>query len=661
MSGMSPAMSHVVGILENHDFGPGGSVTCQSVSCKCGEGEGHDITITDDSVQGGVYLESHGADCLYRGDSEDARHNLIDALGLTPDDLWNDGAWNGCGTPHHDLPHKPVTTRKAGALADGEAAPVRDVWQDTPTADTTGGSQWDGVLDDEATMPVDEPAVPDDGGVMAYAGPLIEGDPYEWFIRGAGEASRGYLEAIGGAAFRSGASPMATIAACVCRALVAAPPRMVTPAYVGGPENYGSLNMFIGIVGKPGQGKDTAMTLAGSLVPDIRKPLETIPASGESLATMFAAQRKDTGDDGQDGHTTDTGWYCANPRVFLVVHEVSELTAVMGKDGSTLTPVLNKLYMGQPLGAFTKGTSKRYSVPTYGYRACMAICIQPGKAGPLLKENDSGLPQRIGLSLANDKYCRQRDTTGPFEYPRFDLGYLPDDDMQGLQRMYGGERWQNLNNLCVIEYPPEVGKATKDHRLDTLEADTFATTPNTGMDGHDNLGTIKLAAGFAILRYGYKYAKDRRSPLENGHMRVTMDDWRTAERFGMYSRWVWNQLIAYQEEARIEYAAQRETDRQAARVRANENKAEDRAAAKQRIIGIFTHPPKGLTPDKGKDKATRRRYRAHTYTGREIRANVKRGRDYVRDILEDMKADGMVNVAQDTGAWTTSTYRLNRT
>lgn len=651
------AISHVVGKLEQQRYTVTGMNRHRTVPCPCGEGGGHSISLTYDNQQGAVYPTSDGDKCRYKDDPR----ALLEAWHLEADDLWNDGAWNGGGTPRHDLPDRPVTVRKAGALANHEAARARDVWQGTPTASATGGSQWDGVLDDETTMPVAEPAVPDDGGVMTNTGPLIEGDPYEWFIRGAGEASRGYLEAIGGAAFRSGASPMAVIAACVCRALVAAPARMVTPAYVGGPENYGSLNMFIGIVGRPGQGKDTAMTLAGSLVPDIRKPLETIPASGESLATMFADRRKDTGDDGRDGHAAGTGWYCVNPRVFLEVHEVSELTAVMGKEGSTLTPVLNKLYMGQPLGAFTKGASLRYSVPWQGYRACMVICIQPGKAGPLLKESDSGLAQRIVLSLANDRYCSQRDTTGPFEYPRFDLGYLPDDDMQGLQRMYGGERWQDLNNRCVIEYPPEVGEATKGHRRDMLEADTFAATPDTGMDGHDNLGTIKLAAGFAILRYGYGYAKDRRSPLEDdGHMRVTMDDWRTAERFGMYSRWVWNQLIAYQEEARIAYAAQRETDRQAARARANENKAEDRAAAKRRIIDIFTRPPKGLTPDKGKDKATSRRYRANTYTGREIRANVKRGRDYVRDILEDMKADGEMKVVHDTGAWTTSTYGLNR-
>ena len=65
MSGMSPAMGHVVEILAKHDFGPGGSVTCQSVPCKCGKGEDHEITITDDSGQGAIYLESHGADCLY--------------------------------------------------------------------------------------------------------------------------------------------------------------------------------------------------------------------------------------------------------------------------------------------------------------------------------------------------------------------------------------------------------------------------------------------------------------------------------------------------------------------------------------------------------------------------------------------------------------------
>lgn len=158
MSGMSPAMSHVVGKLEQQGYTVTGINRNKTVTCPCGEGGDHSISLTYDKRQGAVYPTSDGDKCRYKDDTR----ALLKAWDLTPDDLWNDGAWNGGDTPHHDLPDKPGTIRKAedrehhtAALADtGDAAalspatPVPDGRRDTPGTDdahpdtrTTDGTQ----------------------------------------------------------------------------------------------------------------------------------------------------------------------------------------------------------------------------------------------------------------------------------------------------------------------------------------------------------------------------------------------------------------------------------------------------------------------------------------------------------------------------------------
>ncbi|KFJ07915.1 hypothetical protein BTHE_0432 [Bifidobacterium thermophilum] len=109
MSGMSPAMGHVVVKLEQQGYTVTGINRNKTVTCPCGEGGGHSISLTYDKRQGAVYPASDGDMCRYRDDTT----ALLKAWDFTPDDLWNDGAWNKGGTPRHDLPDKPGTVRKA--------------------------------------------------------------------------------------------------------------------------------------------------------------------------------------------------------------------------------------------------------------------------------------------------------------------------------------------------------------------------------------------------------------------------------------------------------------------------------------------------------------------------------------------------------------------
>ena len=66
-------------------------------------------------------------------------------------------------------------------------------------------------------------------------------------------------------------APWATLFVVLARISVAMPPHVVTPSLVG--SEYGSLNVFVGILGPSGMGKGLTTGVARSLVPDIRKAM----------------------------------------------------------------------------------------------------------------------------------------------------------------------------------------------------------------------------------------------------------------------------------------------------------------------------------------------------------------------------------------------------
>ncbi|MFK3575963.1 AAA family ATPase [Bifidobacterium thermacidophilum] len=157
MSGIT-AIRHVVSKLEQQRYTVTGITRNKTVPCPCGEGDGHSISLTYDKRQGAVYLTSDGDKCRYKDDTP----ALLEALSLTPDDLWNDGAWNKGGTPRYTLPDKPGTVRKAedrehhtqaladagNAAAPSPATPVPDGRRGMPGSDdarpdirTTDGTQ----------------------------------------------------------------------------------------------------------------------------------------------------------------------------------------------------------------------------------------------------------------------------------------------------------------------------------------------------------------------------------------------------------------------------------------------------------------------------------------------------------------------------------------
>ena len=246
------------------------------------------------------------------------------------------------------------------------------------------------------------------------------------------------------------------------------PPQVVTPRIVGG---YGSLNCFVGLIGEAGKGKDAADVVASMLVSDIRGANTIMPASGEGVAAMFAYKGKPS-DDGDAGERDVT--CCCNSRAYLRVSEVSQLGALMGRQGSTLGPELTKLWSGQLIGTLTKDPAKRLYAPAFGYRAAMYVGIQPGNAGVILDEEATGLPQRFLWADTSDYWpISEEDVIRGYEPDPLPLGDMPEDPT-GLQDLYKAKGRENMLNggetnypLTVIEYPDKVIRETRANRQET--------------------------------------------------------------------------------------------------------------------------------------------------------------------------------------------------
>ncbi|WP_346681206.1 hypothetical protein [Bifidobacterium pullorum] len=315
-------------------------------------------------------------------------------------------------------------------------------------------------------------------------------------------------------------SPDAVLGATLARVATVAPPNVVTPALVGA---YPSgLAVYVAVVGNSGDGKGLAEGVARKLVPDLLDVGETLPVSGEGLATLFAGRRPLPGNDGEN-RSRGTELYCVNQRALLSVPEIGSLGATMGRTGSTLEPVLLSAWSGEPLGGQNVDENKRLRVPAYGYRLNLITGVQPANAGILADRDGSGLPQRFLWCTTRDlgaPNTRPPQPTGTFTFKTDRLKELQPTSLT-LNVLYSAgarERMPLLENggdpypLHVMRYPDEVYEAADRDRVMALHDQR----PD-GMNRHSLLLTIRVAGLLAIL--------EQRDDL----LAVTLDDWKAAQ------------------------------------------------------------------------------------------------------------------------------------
>jgi len=201
--------------------------------------------------------------------------------------------------------------------------------------------------------------------------------------------SRASLKTVYTAALSGMCSPWAVLACCAARALALVDPHIKLPAIIG--SKGGSLNWFAMLAAESGGGKSTAMEIAEELIPHQVKTLNL--GSGEGLIEAF-------GDRNDDGTVKDP--VSGHRSILFSVDEIDSYSAVAGRSGSTVMPILRSAFTGGSLGfAYRKG-NRLPVLPAHSYRMTLVCAAQPGRTRAMFADADGGTPQRFMWFPATD-------------------------------------------------------------------------------------------------------------------------------------------------------------------------------------------------------------------------------------------------------------------
>lgn len=279
--------------------------------------------------------------------------------------------------------------------------------------------------------------------------------------------------------------PWAVLGSAMARTIASVPPNVVLPATTGG---VASLNLFVGLVGPSGVGKDAAQKVAkiALTIHGTDPPLEAPLGSGEGLSHMFMKPPpKGAGRDGEPEQY--------NRKALVRVGEIDSFAALAGRQSSTLTSQLRYAAMGEELGFFYVDVAKRMIVPSHAYRLCLIAGIQPARSGVLLRDQDGGTPQRFVWLPAGDPLAPDDAPDDPAP-----IIWEPPDWMPAARAMEAG-------NVFYEMVLPEVARKTiTSARLAALRLESDS------LDSHALLTRSKVAAGLALM--------ERR-------IRITEEDW----------------------------------------------------------------------------------------------------------------------------------------
>lgn len=301
-----------------------------------------------------------------------------------------------------------------------------------------------------------------DGSQLTRAVLASTGDPGEAVEFDTFWGARPVLEHLHTFARARRVAPWALLGVTLARVISVVPPGVVLPAMVG---SHGSLNLFVGVVGRSGAGKGTAESAAADAVP-LPGPVTTATVgSGEGIAHAYVRRAKD----GVEQHTT---------AVLFSVPEIDTLTALSERRGATLLPELRRAWVGERLGFAYSDPTKRLPVPAHAYRMSMIAGIQPERAGRLLDDADGGTPQRFIWLPAEDPHAPETAPGEPTPW-RWQPPRWP-------QRAWGHPH-------MVL---PVCARARQE-----VDADRLARLRGEGdaLDGHAMLARLKIAAALAIL------------------------------------------------------------------------------------------------------------------------------------------------------------------
>jgi hypothetical protein len=244
------------------------------------------------------------------------------------------------------------------------------------------------------------------------------------------------------------------------RALAVTPAHVVLPPLIGG---YGSLNMFVALVGPSGVGKGATEAAAVDAI-DFYTDIYTAPVgSGEGIAHQYAHRER-------GGITRD------RDSVLFTVPEVDTLTALGQRQGSTLLSQLRSAFSGERLGFGYADATRRIPIERHTYRLGLTLGVQPEKAGPLILDSDGGTPQRFIWLPATDPTITSEPPPTPSQWVIEPQRWTPGGDM-----------------FHVLSVPTTVAKMIREAHARRARGEGEA------LDGHALFAREKIAQAICIL------------------------------------------------------------------------------------------------------------------------------------------------------------------
>ena len=357
-------------------------------------------------------------------------------------------------------------------------------------------------------------------------------------------------------------SPWAMLGSVLAYVSALTPPRVTLP-------DDGSLSLFVGLVGKPGVGKDQAR---GAAYKWLKGAIEAsgleqrAVGSGQGIGAMFMQKTKEKGDDGgADRFVTRQ----IRESALLTIPEIDAVYAHAKQQASTLVDTLRSAWMAEPLGGAYKDVQRDIAVPAGTYRLCLIAGIQPSKARTLLEDATGGLPQRFLWMPATDptlphfEYGEKPPYPEPWEWKPpvrlrhgdpFTLGGEDQVEEPGVEITMCETALRERHYLSMAKVRGE------------YEGDDIST--------HDMFGRMRVAAALALL---------------DGRTEVTDEDWDlsdTVMRVSTYVRAKVMSGIAKEDEGRRMADQQSAVDSALAVESAREDGALDRAA--KRLLHVIT-------------------------------------------------------------------------
>ena len=278
-------------------------------------------------------------------------------------------------------------------------------------------------------------------------------------------------------------APGSVLGAILSRIASETPAWFTIPAMVGSPThlNFGCVN-----VGPSGAGKSASVGLvAVNPPPNLLggwHANDSAAASGEALAASFVHSRNNPKTGRKELH-----WH--NVHTHLYYDEISGLSQASGRQGSTLTSDIRSAMSGQSFGREALSGHGGVRIPSRTVSLGVTISGQPENTGWLLRESDSGTPQRFLWVRSVDPGATTTLPPFPGPPPVSTVMLCPGGCIDETTVPHLPETHADVN----FDLPEQVVSAVIERRILNL----IGATENT-LEGHEILNRIKIACLLAV-------------------------------------------------------------------------------------------------------------------------------------------------------------------